>query len=190
MTFHFTKEPQAKDVMESEVNAIETHATVREAAQTMRNYNIRQLVVVSENVAIGMLVDRDITHNVVAADKSPAHTTVNDIMEDALITADEHDAVSDIARAMIAHGVSRVPVVRDDQLVGLITYQNLLRMWPGYVDVLKEELELSDDEHAGIASPQEQGVTEGHCNSCENYSIELTYVNDQWLCPECAALRE
>lgn len=183
MAMKINDEPLVKDILNKNVTVIESNASIKEAAISMKSNHIRQLIVVSGQDAVGILVDRDITMKVVAEGKNPEKVCVKEIMSSKLITAVENDSVPDIARVMVKNKVSRIPVVRGEQLVGLITYNDLLRTWPGYVDLLKEELNLGGEE----SKEAENQFSEGICDSCENYSQELSEQNGHWLCSDCLA---
>ncbi|MEF8880414.1 MAG: CBS domain-containing protein, partial [Candidatus Nanohaloarchaea archaeon] len=81
--------------------------------------------------------------------------------------------------AMVRNEVSRVPVVRGDMLVGILTQSDILRAWPGFAEVIGQKQEL-DEPATMAAEPQE-----GYCEECENYSEDLRETNGMLLCPEC-----
>lgn len=163
------------------VIAIEHDATIREAAEKMRDEDIRSLVVVEEDEAVGIVVGRDVIYQVIADEQDPDATPVSDVMTDNLVTATEGDNIEDIARAMIRNDISRVPVLRGENLVGMVTQSNLVRAWPSYIDLLQEETHaFSPDEPVDNVE-----TSEGLCDSCENYSTELVNVDGELLCPEC-----
>lgn len=178
------QEPRARDVMTEGVIAIDEEATVKEAAEKMRGNNIRSIIAVSDQEVIGIVVDRDITYKVTAECKDPSEVKIKDIMTSDLITASENDEAEDIARAMVENNISRIPVTRGDKLVGLISQSNLLKAWPGYVDLLEEEARLESTESESFVS---EDTEEGICDSCENYSDDLVEVNGKMLCSECRA---
>jgi len=59
-----------------------------------------------------------------------------------LIVAEEDEVLDDVAMAMIRNGVSRIPVVRDDMLVGILTQSDIIRAWPGFAEIIGEEQEM------------------------------------------------
>ncbi|MDY6770316.1 MAG: CBS domain-containing protein [Candidatus Nanohaloarchaea archaeon] len=179
-------EPTAGDVMTDGVIAIEKDASVQEAARKMRDEDIRSLVVLEDDEAVGIVVGRDVLYEVAAEGRDPADVTVADVMTSNLITASETDNIEDIARAMIQNDISRVPVLRGENLVGMVTQSNLVRTWPSYVELVQEESQVFGGE-AGQAQPpvEEARSTDGICDSCENYSEELKMVDGEMLCPEC-----
>ena len=79
-----------------EVVYVSQDQTVREAAATMREYHVGDVVVTRESdgarIPIGILTDRDIALHIVAPKVDPDSLTVADAMSPDLITAGEDDA--------------------------------------------------------------------------------------------------
>ncbi|MFB6145693.1 MAG: cyclic nucleotide-binding/CBS domain-containing protein [Candidatus Nanohaloarchaea archaeon] len=173
------EEVQIKEVMTDGVIAVEKDRSIVEAAKLLREEGIRGLVVVDEGEAVGVIVSRDIVYKVVATGKNPEETKVEEIMSTDLIVAEEEELLDDVAMAMIRNNVSRVPVVRDDMLVGILTQSDIIRAWPGFAEIVSEEQELD-----APADPRKES-TSGTCESCENYSEDLQRVDGMLLCPEC-----
>jgi predicted transcriptional regulator len=173
------EEVPISEVMTEGVIAIEKDETVVEAARMLKEENIRGLIVVDEGEAVGVVVCRDITYHVVAEGRDPEDVTVEDIMSSDLIVAEEDEVLNDVAMAMVRNDVSRVPVVRGDMLVGILTQSDILRAWPGFAEVIGEEMEMD-----APATPNTESQ-DGYCESCENYSEDLEETNGMLLCPEC-----
>jgi len=186
-----TKEPTASDVMTEGVIAIEGDATVQEAAQKMRGEDIRSLVVVDGDEAVGIIVGRDVLYEVAAEGLDPFSVSVDEVMTSNLVTASESDNIEDIARAMIENDISRVPIMRGENLVGIVTQSNLMSAWPPYVELLQEESRAfggeaveEESETAAVRMESESPVNVV-CASCENFSEDLVPVDGELLCPEC-----
>jgi predicted transcriptional regulator len=173
------EEVPISEVMTEGVIAIEKNKNIVEASQLLEEEHIRGLVVVDNGEAVGVIVCRDIAYQVVAKGKNPSETKVEDVMSSDLIVAEEDEVLNDVAMAMVRNGVSRVPVVRGDMLVGILTQSDILRAWPGFAEVIGEEREMDEE-----ATPRTQ-KSDGYCESCENYSDDLEEVNGMLVCPEC-----
>ncbi|MFB6192685.1 MAG: cyclic nucleotide-binding/CBS domain-containing protein [Candidatus Nanohaloarchaea archaeon] len=173
------EEVQVRELMTDGVIAIDQDKTVREAAQLLKEEGIRGLVVVDDEEAVGIVVCRDIVYRTVADNKDPEKVKVEDIMSEDLVVAEEDEYLDEVAMAMARNDISRVPVVNDDMLVGIVTTSDILRAWPGYAEVMGEEIELE-----ASAAPRQESRT-GVCESCENYSEDLREVNGMLLCEEC-----
>ncbi|MFT4869173.1 MAG: putative transcriptional regulator [Colwellia polaris] len=173
------EEVEINEVMTEGVIAIEQDSSVVEASKKLREEGIRGLVVVDDGEAVGVVVCRDITYEVVATQRDPSETKVEDIMSTDLIVAEEDEYLDDVAMAMAKNNISRVPVVRGEMLVGILTQSDILRAWPGFAEIMGEEIEMNEE---AIPNVETQS---GECESCENYSEELIETNGMFLCPEC-----
>lgn len=170
---------ELKEVMTEGVIAIEADETIVEASKLLREEEIRGLVVVDDDDAVGVVVCRDIVYEVVSRGENPSETRVEDIMSTDLIVAEEDEYLDDVAMAMSQNNVSRVPVVRGDMLVGIVTQSDILRAWPGFAEIMSEEVEMEAE-----AAPRER-TQSGVCEECENYSEDLVESNGRLLCQEC-----
>jgi CBS domain-containing protein len=53
--------------------------------------------------------------------------TVGDVMTEEVITTDEDATIEDVATVMVDQDVSRLPVVADGKLIGIVTKGDLVR---------------------------------------------------------------
>lgn len=127
-----------KQVMTDGVIAIEQDATVVDAAKLLKEEDIRGLVVIDNGEVVGIIVCRDIVYKVVSKGRDPAGTKVSDVMSTDLIVAEDDELLDDIAMAMIENNISRIPVVRGEMLVGILTQSDVIRAWPGFAEVLQK----------------------------------------------------
>ncbi len=131
--------PEAKDIMTEGVYAIDSDETVTAAAEEMKDQGTRSLVVTEGDEVVGIVVARDVVYKIVAEGEDPDDAMVSQVMTPDLITADPHDDVAEIARAMLENDISRIPILRGETLVGIVTHTDILRAWPGYVELLEEK---------------------------------------------------
>ncbi len=172
-------EVEIKEVMTDGVIAVEKDKTIVEAARLLKEENIRGLVVVDDGEAVGVIVCRDIVYDIVSQNKDPRDVTVENVMSTDLIVAEEDEVLDEVAMAMIRNEVSRIPVVRNDMLVGILTQSDIIRAWPGFAEIMEEEQELDAE---ATPRPEKQS---GTCESCENYSENLMESEGMLMCPEC-----
>lgn len=110
------------------------------AAQLMRQHHVGALVVVDAAASdsgkpVGIVTDRDMVVEVMAADLDYRTLTVGEIMGDKLVVAREGDDTLDTLKQMRASGVRRIPVVTEKgDLAGIVTVDDLL-------EIVAEELE-------------------------------------------------
>ncbi|HTP94886.1 MAG TPA: CBS domain-containing protein [Burkholderiales bacterium] len=126
------------EICTREVVQVRARTSVAEAAALMRSRHVGDLVVTDDiagkAMPLGIVTDRDIVVEVVAAGVDPATLSVGDIMGRRLVTAGETEEISDVLPRMRHEGVRRIPVVDEDgALVGIISLDDLL-------EVLAQEL--------------------------------------------------
>ncbi len=170
---------ELNEIMTEGVIAVEKDATVVKASRKLREEGIRGLVVVENGEAVGIVVCRDIVYQVVSNNRDPHETTIDEIMSTDLIVADEDELLDEVAMAMAQNNISRIPVVRGDMVVGILTQSDILRAWPGFAEIIGEEVEMNAE---ATPRPKERS---GTCEECENYSTELREIDGMQLCPEC-----
>lgn len=56
-----------------------------------------------------------------------SESPVSDIMSTDVIYIDEDAEIEEAAKLMLSEGIARLPVVRDDRLVGIVTRQDIVR---------------------------------------------------------------
>ena len=109
-----------KDVMTPNVQVISPGATIREAAQKMREGDYGMMPVAENDRIIGAISDRDIAVRAIAEGKGP-DTPVRDVMSEGITWAYEDDSIEHAAEIMSEHQVRRLPVVsREKRLVGIV----------------------------------------------------------------------
>jgi CBS domain-containing protein len=102
-----------------------------DAAKLMRQHHIGNVVVVDrlhgDRRPIGVVTDRDIVVEVVAAGLDPATLKLGDMLLGRLVTAEESTSYAETIRLMALHGVRRLPVVDSTGvLVGIVSVDDLL----------------------------------------------------------------
>lgn len=119
------------EICNREVVIAKKALSVVDAAQLMRKHHVGDLVVVEERNGrrhpVGVVTDRDIVVEVVAAGVNPDALKVGDIMGPEVATVRESEGLFEALRYMRGKGVRRMPVVdRDGGLVGILTLDDLL----------------------------------------------------------------
>lgn len=103
------------DYCKRSVISIEDNLDILSAARSMREQHVGFLVVhkAGDDLRrpIGVLTDRDIVLEVVAAKVEPTSLTAGDVMTRQPLVASEADQLSEVLQAMRLAGIRRVPVV-------------------------------------------------------------------------------
>jgi CBS domain-containing protein len=109
-------------------------ATIVETAQLMRRHHVGDVVIVDRSmsppVPIGIITDRDIVVELIAAEVPLASVKVGEVMSYELVTAREDDSIWDTLQRMRARGIRRMPVVNENGgLEGILTLDDLLELF-------------------------------------------------------------
>lgn len=108
---------------------ISPDASIQEAARLMRSKKVGALIVTNSRKPIGILTDRDIAVDVVAAGSDPAATTVRKVMHRNPRVLREEEGLFDSIKMFSSAGVRRLPVVNKAGAVkGIIALDDVLML--------------------------------------------------------------
>ena len=100
-------------------------ATVLEAAQLMNDRHIGSVLVISSNRLVGIFTERDVMRRIVAEERSPATTTLDEVMTHQVACAAPHTRLDEIRAAMRQQRIRHMPVVDSNRVVGMISIGDL-----------------------------------------------------------------
>ena len=116
-----------RDFYRTDVATVREDATLREIADIMAHHAVGSVVVIdADRRPIGMLTDRDLAVRVVAQGRDCEDPRASEIMSKPLHTASAEEPLESVSERMRIAGVRRLPVVRDDELVGLVALDDLV----------------------------------------------------------------
>ena len=118
--------PTVKDLMTKNVVTVDANKTVVEAAILMSEKDIGDLIVIDGNTPVGIITERDFVRRVLAEGKS-ATSKVSEIMTHPLKVIDPDAPIKEAARRMVNKRIRRLPVIKDNKLVGIITAADFAR---------------------------------------------------------------
>ena len=114
------------------VLTIEPSAPVAAAAKLMKSNGIGCLVVVDANKVVGIVTERDIIEQVVAASADPATTSadpatteVRKIMTDYVVTCSLDTPISEAEQIMGAHSIRHLPIIEGGVSIGMVSSRDI-----------------------------------------------------------------
>jgi len=116
-----------ENVMHKNVIAVDSSATIKDAAIMMTDAHVGCVVVTDGKSPIGIVTERDIVRRVTSKDL-PLSTTVSKIMTTPLITAKPDYTLWELAQLMKTKSLHKMPVEKDGHLVGMITATDLVKL--------------------------------------------------------------
>ena len=110
--------------MTAPVVTADAEAPLRQVAELMRDRNVGSVVICEQGMPVGMLTDRDmaltaVADGVDAAEQSGPYATRP------LVSGHEDMDLEEAVALMIQHRIRRLPVLREDQLAGIVTIDDV-----------------------------------------------------------------
>ncbi len=144
----------AKDIMTKEVIAVKSQDLVEDVIKILMEKNISGVPVVDdENHVIGIVTEGDLiyrskklkiptffsildgyvflesTKTIEKQLKKMVAYRVEDVMTTEVITVEDDQTVEEVATIMTKKNINRVPVIKDNRLVGIISRRDIIRSY-------------------------------------------------------------
>ncbi len=120
---------QVKDAMTTEsYQFTDGMVTVAEGIKLAKEHNVTALIINKrhENDEFGLVMLSDIAKQVIAKDRSPERVNLYEIMAKPLLSVPPEMDVRYCARLFENFGVNTAPVIKDQQVLGLVNYTNMV----------------------------------------------------------------
>jgi CBS domain-containing protein len=110
--------------MTESVVTADCSATLREVGELMRDRNVGSVVICETGYPSALITDRDLALDV-AADGVSVDEQVREFATRPLVTCESAMDIEEAAALMVQHRVRRLPVMNGDELVGIVTLDDL-----------------------------------------------------------------
>jgi CBS domain-containing protein len=118
---------EIENLMTKNVITIPADASAYDAVKLINKNRIGCLVVLDNNHVVGILTERDLLERVLEKCKNPKETTVSKIMTKHVITGKPDMELSEATRLMFKNKVKKLPIMKGNQLVGIVTLTDIAR---------------------------------------------------------------
>lgn len=167
----------AGDIMTTNVITVTPDTTVRAIAKLLVKHRISAVFVAEGERLVGVVSEGDLVRRTefgaarprawwltlfsdasrLAEDYAKVHGRLaRDVMTAPVIAISETTTATDIARLLEQHGIKRVPVVRADRIVGVVSRANLIRVLASLPPTVKTEARDRQIRESLIAQLQKQ----------------------------------
>ena len=120
---------QVKDAMTTDsYQFTDGMVTVAEGIKLAKEHNVTALIINKrhENDEFGLVMLSDIAKQVIAKDRSPERVNLYEIMAKPLLSVPPEMDDRYCARLFENFGVNTAPVIKDQQVLGLVNYTNMV----------------------------------------------------------------
>ncbi len=115
-----------KQIMNNSIVSVDSSVTATNAAKMMEDTGVGSIVVLENNIPVGIITDRDFAIKI-TAHSYPLDTPVRRIMSSPLISIDPNSDLWVASDLMSTRNVKKLPVIDDDKVVGIITSSDLVK---------------------------------------------------------------
>ena len=119
-----------EEIMTRDPRTVEIGDSLVGAAREMRDGDIGNVIVTDGGRVAGILTDRDIVVRAIAEGRDLQSTTVGDVCSSGPRTLEPGESVEAATQVMDEHSIRRLPVVRDGELVGVLSLGDLAQPPP------------------------------------------------------------
>jgi signal-transduction protein with cAMP-binding, CBS, and nucleotidyltransferase domain len=181
MSLGLTSKMLVREAMSSPVISVHEDTDVVEVAKLMRDQKVGAVIIYNlDEKPVGIVTERDIVTRVVAEGNNPRNIKVNKVMTSPLRMVEPEMNLMDALRLMDKHNIRRLGVTYKENLVGVLSDRNIIRLVPTIIEIIQEKNEINSISSGGPSIA-------GYCDRCEIYSSNLRLIDGEFLCEDCRA---
>ena len=175
------KEVIVKEAMKTNLAMVKPKITVLEAAKLMKKRKIGNVIVVEKKQPVGILTESDILKKVVAEGKNAKDVLVKNVMSTPIIVIDPYVSLEEAMKTMGKCNVRRLPVIENNELIGIITQKDISIISPILHEISREwyDITVRDETHL------KKQIFSGKCEDCGTLSANLKNIDGRLLCEDC-----
>jgi IMP dehydrogenase len=127
-----------EEVMTPNVVTIDCSKTVYDACKVFTDKQVGSLVAVDKKIIVGIITERDAIEKVILGDKNPKKTKIRDVMSPHIRTIHALAPLEKAAQIMKDNKIKKLPVVLNNEIVGIITETDLSRTIDAFSEAVEE----------------------------------------------------
>jgi CBS domain-containing protein len=145
-----------EEVMTRDVVTIDSNETVYDACKLYCEIKVGSLVVMNRDMIVGIITERDIIERAILQNKAPTKTRIRDIMSPNIKTVHALAPIEKAAIIMKENNIKKLPVILNNDIVGIITETDLSRTVEYFSEALEELIELYHESKEDIEKIMEK----------------------------------
>jgi CBS domain-containing protein len=110
-----------RDVMAKDPVALPADTPLVDAARSMKEKDIGDVIVLDGDEMCGVVTDRDIVVRAVAEGRDPSDTKLGDVCSHDVVTLSPDASIDDAVKIMREKAIRRIPVEEDGKPVGIVS---------------------------------------------------------------------
>jgi len=134
-----------QEVMSKNIVSIDCNKTVLEACKVYSKNKVGSLVVMDKEIIVGIVTERDTIERVIIKGRDPKTTKVREIMSPNIITIHALAPLERAAQIMKENHIKKLPVILNNEIVGIVTETDLSRTIDVYSEAIEELISFYGD---------------------------------------------
>ena len=119
-----------KEIMTKNVVIVPSKKTVYTASLLYKDLKIGSILISDNGKINGIITERDIIERTICEKKNPEKTKVSEIMTKKIISIHPLDTVEEALDKMKRNNIKKLPVIKNDKVVGIITITDISKARP------------------------------------------------------------
>ena len=125
---------QIKNLMSEELITVDKDQNLTDALKLLRKHNVSRLPVTNNKELVGIISERDIANKLGSSkyENMPASRLhISSVMVKDVITVPQTMQLGEVAKIMLEKGIGSVPVMDDDEMVGIVSKADFVTLAVG-----------------------------------------------------------
>lgn len=134
------------EVMTNNPISVRPTDTLADCAAQMEKFKVGALLVTEDKNIHGIITQGDIVRRAFQRREIPHNIKVAEIMQPDVVTVSPEKDIHDALMIMGNMNIKHLPVVENEELVGLLTNKDVLKIEPQLFELISHRIELREEE--------------------------------------------
>ena len=139
-----------QEIMTKNIVSISCNSSIVDACNKFVSNNVGSLVVMDKDLNVGIITERDVIRETILVNGDPKKTKVLDIMSSNIKTIHALAPVEKAADIMKEYNIKKLPVVLNNEIVGIVTETDLSRTIHAFSDAIDELTQFYENSRENI----------------------------------------
>jgi PAS domain S-box-containing protein len=156
------------EIMSRDISGIQRDATVADAVEIMTSRKISCIIVMNGDDVVGVLTEKDLLGRVVALQRDPANTRVEEVMSFPVTSVPPTLSVFSASKIMEEMNIRRLVVKKDKRLCGVVTQTDIFM-------TLRNKLQTEEEKSVRLLEESKSNIYKTELDG------KITYINPAFV---------
>lgn len=156
------------EIMSRDIAGIQRNASVAEASKIMTSRKISCIIVMDGDDVVGVLTEKDLLGRVVALQRDPANTRVEDVMSFPVTSVPPAFSVFSASKVMEEMNIRRLVIMKDKHLCGVVTQTDIFM-------AVRNKLQAEEEKSLRLIEESKSNIYKTDLDG------KITYINPAFM---------